>query len=379
MDVQRVRDWLVVQQMPGLGVKRQQQLREHLGKVSDILAMQEDQLAKLPANIRTIFSEVQHRGDKHPFYDRANRIIDHALTSHWEIVDIESNGYPVALANIPYAPPLLFILGDASLLHEPQLAVVGARKASRMALDISYSWAKTLAGQGLVITSGLALGVDGAAHEGALATSGGQTMAVLAHGLDRLYPQAHRHLADRIVAQGALVTEFLPGAGVRRDHFPRRNRIISGLSQGVLVVEASVKSGSLITAQYAVEHNREVFAVPSSIANPMAAGCHLLIKQGAQLVESVQDIIDSFPAVEQPSLRKGSVISSESDTILDNLHDPSLKALLSLVPYEFMHVDQLIEKAARSAQEVTGLLMELQLMGVIEEQGASVRRIKPFG
>ncbi|MBB3103027.1 DNA-processing protein DprA [Azomonas macrocytogenes] len=202
--------------------------------------------------------------------------------------------YPALLAELPDAPPLLYVEGNPALLERPQLAMVGSRRASRPGLDNAHSFAVSLAGAGFVVTSGLALGIDGAAHQGAL-DAGGQTVAVLGTGLARLYPQRHASLAQAIIEQGgALVSELPLDSPPQASNFPRRNRIISGLSLGVLVVEASPSSGSLITARQAIEQGREVFAIPGPIHHPGARGCHQLIREGAVLVECVQDMLEAL-------------------------------------------------------------------------------------
>ncbi|MQT60013.1 DNA-protecting protein DprA [Pseudomonas sp. FSL R10-0399] len=202
--------------------------------------------------------------------------------------------YPALLAEIKDPPPVLFVAGDPGILEKPQLAMVGSRRASRPGLDTAAAFSKCLAGAGFVITSGLALGIDGAAHQAAL-DIGGQTIGVLGTGLQKLYPQRHRALADAMIANGsAVVSEFPLDAGPLSGNFPRRNRIISGLSLGVLVVEASVASGSLITARLAAEQGREVYALPGSIHHPGARGCHQLIRDGATLVETVEHILEGL-------------------------------------------------------------------------------------
>ncbi|WP_301362247.1 DNA-processing protein DprA [Stutzerimonas nitrititolerans] len=226
-------------------------------------------------------------------------------------------GYPALLAELPDAPPLLFVEGEPALLERPQLAMVGSRRASRPGMDNARSFARSLGGAGFVITSGLALGIDGAAHQGAL-DAGGQTVAVLGTGLQRLYPARHTGLASSIVeGGGALVSELPLDCPPQAANFPRRNRIISGLSLGVLVVEASPSSGSLITARLAAEQGREVYAIPGSIHHPGARGCHQLIRQGATLAESVEDILQALrgwqqlaPAtqIEEPERRQGHLL-----------------------------------------------------------------------
>lgn len=214
-------------------------------------------------------------------------------------------GYPALLAQLQDAPPLLFVAGDPAILEWPQLALVGSRRASKPGLDTATAFSRSLAEAGFVITSGLALGIDGAAHRAALEV-GGRTVGVLGTGLENCYPQRHRDLARAMIDQGsAVVSEFSLDTGPRPEHFPRRNRIISGLSLGVLVVEASVASGSLITARLAADQGREVYAIPGSIHHPGARGCHQLIRDGAVLVECVQHILETLqgwqrlpPAVE---------------------------------------------------------------------------------
>lgn len=211
-----------------------------------------------------------------------------------QLLSLGTPEYPALLGELPDAPPLLFVEGDAGILEQPQLAIVGSRRASRAGLDTARSFARSLAGGGFVIGSGLALGIDGAAHQGAL-DAGGTTVAALGTGLACVYPRRHLGLAERIVeAGGALVSELLPDSAAQAANFPRRNRIISGLALGVLVVEASPQSGSLITARLAAEQGREVYAIPGSIHHPGARGCHQLLREGATLVESVEDILGAL-------------------------------------------------------------------------------------
>ncbi|MCY1406878.1 DNA protecting protein DprA [compost metagenome] len=226
--------------------------------------------------------------------EQATRTLRWLESAQNDLLMWDAPDYPALLAELADAPPLLFVAGSRALLEQPQLAMVGSRRASRPGLDCAHAFARSLAGGGFSIASGLALGIDGAAHLGAL-DAGGRTVAVLGTGLERIYPQRHKGLAQRIVAEGgALVSELPLDCPPQSANFPRRNRIISGLSLGVLVVEASPSSGSLITARLAAEQGREVFAIPGSIHHPGARGCHELIRQGATLVESVDDILASL-------------------------------------------------------------------------------------
>ncbi|MEX6500577.1 DNA-processing protein DprA [Pseudomonas zhanjiangensis] len=268
-------------------------------------------------------------------------------------------GYPALLAELGDAPPVLFVAGDAALLELPQLAMVGSRRASRPGLDTAHGFARSLAGGGFVITSGLALGIDGAAHRGALAAAG-KTVAVLGTGLQCLYPARHTQLAAEIVEQGgALVSELPLDCPPHASNFPRRNRIISGLSLGVLVVEASPSSGSLITARLAAEQGREVYAIPGSIHHPGARGCHQLIRDGATLVESIEHILEALRGWQTPSPAACAVsaMPAERHPLVELLHAAphSSEALAAAVGWPL--------------PEVLAALTELELEGRVACEG----------
>lgn len=266
-------------------------------------------------------------------------------------------GYPSLLAEIPDPPPLLFIAGNPELLDRPQLAMVGSRRASRPGLDTARAFSRTLATSGFVITSGLALGIDGAAHEAALDV-GGATIGVLGTGLENFYPQQHRALAARMSEQGsAVVSEFPLDAGPQAANFPRRNRIISGLSLAVLVVEASVRSGSLITARLAAEQGREVYAMPGSIHHPGARGCHQLIRNGATLVESVEHILEG--------LRHWHVASPAAEPAASALPAPVDHPLLALLHAAPQTSEALAHSSGLPLPHVLAELTELELDGRI--------------
>ena len=289
------------------------------------------------------------------------------------LATLDDPRYPALLREIPDAPPLLYIHGDPSVLCELQLAVVGSRNPTSGGRRAAYDFARYLGGAGLVITSGLALGVDAAAHEGAL-DGGGRTIAVVGTGLDRVYPARHRDLAHRIAENGALVSEFPIGVGPRPEHFPRRNRVISGLSLGTLVVEAAARSGSLITARLAAEQGREVFAIPGSIHNPLARGCHALIRQGAKLVEQGSDIIEELgqlAGVVAP-FEEPSEAVEEGPTELDEEY----RALLECMGYDPQPVDLLVERSGLTAEAVSSMLLVLELGGRVESlPGGSYLRL----
>lgn len=268
--------------------------------------------------------------------------------------------YPALLAQIDDAPPLLFVAGEPNILEKPQLAMVGSRRASRPGMDTAAAFSRSLASAGFVITSGLALGIDGAAHQAALDV-GGQTIGVLGTGLENFYPQRHRQLAAAMIAQGsAVVSEFPLDAAPQAANFPRRNRIISGLSLGVLVVEASMASGSLITAKLAAEQGREVYAIPGSIHHPGAKGCHQLIRDGATLVESIEHILDG--------LRGWQALSRPAPMPVTH----PLVALLHAAPHTS---EGLAIASGRPLSHILAALTELELEGqVICESGRWLAR-----
>lgn len=277
------------------------------------------------------------------------------------VITINDPHYPYLLKQIPDAPPLLFVQGDPAVLNTLQLAMVGSRNASSIGIDIAQQFSAYLAGSGITITSGLALGIDAACHRGALSQPIGKTIAVMGTGPDSIYPAHHQALAQQIIAQGALVTEFPTESRAKANHFPRRNRIISGLSAGVLVVEAAVQSGSLITARMAAEQGREVFAIPGSIHNPMAKGCHSLIKQGAKLVETAADIIEEISGLRQLIAKP---LPCSTNVISDNL-SPELAQLISHIEYAPTPIDVIVERSGLTVEDVSSMLLLLELANKI--------------
>ncbi|MCO6412881.1 MAG: DNA-processing protein DprA [Thiogranum sp.] len=272
--------------------------------------------------------------------------------------------YPMRLAEISDPPALLFTHGDQDYLSQPQLAIVGSRNPTRDGQELAREFASYLVSYGLTITSGLASGIDGAAHQGAL-DGGGTTIAVMGTGLDRVYPSRHRKLAHQIAENGVLVSEFPPGTAPTPSNFPRRNRIISGLSVGTLVVEAALRSGSLITARIALEQGREVFAIPGSIHNPLTRGCHALIRQGAKLVETGEHVLEELagvltrlephPGGDSPPENRCNRTATPGKPGEDYLQ------LLDLMGYHSVSVDQLVQRSGLTPQEVSSMLLVLEL------------------
>lgn len=278
------------------------------------------------------------------------------------IVTLHDPRYPELLKEIADPPSLLFVQGDVDLLSQWQIAMVGSRNPSASGRDTSYEFSRYMAQGGLTITSGLAMGVDAAAHQGALSGQG-KTIAVIGTGLDRVYPAKHRELAHDIASTGAIVSEFALGTAPRAENFPRRNRIISGLSLGTLVVEAALRSGSLITARMALEQGREVFAIPGSIHNPLARGCHQLIRDGAKLVETAQDILEELGSLAGFQGEENVIVARvDSETGLDE----DYQILLDQLGYDPIQIDLLIERCRLTADVVSSMLLLLELQGMVE-------------
>jgi DNA processing protein len=309
---------------------------------------------------------------------------DHALLTFDRADD-----FPDLLNEIASAPAALFVVGDASTLWQPQIAIVGSRNASQAGIAIARDFARTLSLAGFAITSGLAEGIDGAAHTAAL-DAAGRTLAVLGTGPDLVYPPRHHNLAARIASQGALVSEFAPGTPGHPRNFPRRNRIIAGLSLGTLVVEASLRSGSLITARDAAEAGREVFAIPGSIHNPLARGCHQLIRNGAKLIETAEEVIAELVPLVQglgASLRERLLADAAGDaspasvrrrtSVADRARDPDYAKLFAALGHDTLGIDQLALRSGLEIATLSSMLLMLELEGevVAASGGGYARRV----
>jgi len=318
-----------------------------------------------------IIRKAYHSGQWQAEVDKIGKTLDQFQA---QIVPITSEDYPPQLQQITKPPPLLYIRGNPHCLNLPQLAIVGSRRMTKGGEVIATSWAKSLAASGFTITSGMAVGIDSCAHRGALEAHQGVSIAVIATGIDRIYPSRNASLAEQIIEKGgALVTELAPGTPPLPAHFPQRNRIISGLSLGVLVVEAALKSGSLITAKYALEQNCEVFAIPGSINSPQSKGCHQLIKQGACLVETAAELVEEIAGPLATYGEKYQHLTQNSTELkpADELsHEESL--LLELLGYEPMLIDEL--DTTWPMENLLQLLIALELKGVVvSEQGYYTR------
>jgi DNA processing protein len=273
--------------------------------------------------------------------------------------------YPPPLASIARAPPALYVLGDVAALSSPQIAMVGARACSASGRSTARAFAEHFARTGLTVTSGLALGIDAASHEGALSANG-LTIAVCGCGLDIIYPRRNAALAARIREHGALVSEFPPRTPPLPPHFPQRNRIISGLSFGTLVVEAARTSGSLITAQHALEQGREVFAIPGSIHNPLSRGCHKLIREGARLIEDAAEVLSELPNfLNVQSLAVGPEAARDG-ALRGSALDKEYEILLDALGFEPASIDVLVARTGIPGDSIASMLLILELRGLIE-------------
>jgi DNA processing protein len=289
-----------------------------------------------------------------------------------------SEDFPALLRDAANPPAALFVAGDPACLWSAQIAIVGARSATAGGLTNARAFARTLAQTGNTITSGLAEGIDGAAHEGAL-EAGGKTIAVLGTGPDLVYPRKHADLAQRIVRAGAVVSEFPPGTPGKSENFPRRNRLIAALSLGTLVIEAGLNSGSLITARLAAEIGREVFALPGSIHSPLARGCHKLIRDGAKLVETAEEVIQELHGVGgllAESLRRRLDTPATPVRASDAVQrDPDYQRLLDALDAEPAALDELVERTGLAAAALSSMLLVLELDGAVAaENGRYARR-----
>jgi DNA processing protein len=398
--------WLALLAVPGIRRRERLALIEHFGNAAAVFDAGRGSLQKL----------LPDRPEAIAAFSAGPDPAAHAAALDWlaqpgqHLVTWGDADYPALLRQIPDPPLALYVLGDRRLLSRPQLAIVGSRNASATGRENAHAFARHLAGAGLVITSGLALGIDAAAHRGALAADdsrdgggraasgtaagNGVTVAVAATGLDRVYPARHQELAHDIAARGALVSEFPLGTPPQAENFPVRNRLISGLALGVLVVEAAAGSGSLITARLATDQGREVFAIPGSIHSPLSRGCHALIRQGAKLVETANDILEELgalaqfaaPPVEELESRRERRPRKSNAAALARVAreappSPELptdqQQLLAHLGHDPASIDQLVERSGLTAEAVSSMLLQLELQGLIEASaGGNYQRIR---
>lgn len=358
---------LIAQSLKACTPKLQLILIEELGSFSQIFEGKQPVKNTALNQQLQIIRKAYHAGHWQSAVEKIEKTLDQFQA---QILPISSPDYPSHLQQIAKPPPLLYVRGNINSLHLPQIAIVGSRRMTRGAEITAKSWGKSLAASGFAITSGMAIGIDSSAHKGALEAPQGISIGVIATGIDRMYPSRNTDLAENIIEKGgALVTEFAPGTPPLPAHFPQRNRIISGLSLGVLVVEAAIKSESLITAKYALEQNREVFAIPGSINSPQSKGCHKLIKQGACLVETTTELVEELagPLASYGEKYKYLTTVPKENSSTTLLSDEESQ-LLELLDYQPLLVDELV--TPWSMDKLLQLLIALELKGaIVSEQG----------
>ncbi len=365
--------WLALWRAPEIGAIRFMQLHQQFPKLSDLFSLSQHELNALQLNTQLIAYLTK------PDWSLIEKDILWINQSGNSVMTYLDEDFPVLLKEIKSTPPLLFIRGNRHSLATPQLAIVGSRHPSVIGIENAGRFAKHLGNHGLTITSGLALGIDAASHRGALATRS-HTIAVMGTGLDSIYPKQHRYLAEEIAQQGALVSEFPCGTTAMAKHFPRRNRIISGLSLGVLVVEAAQNSGSLITAHTANDQGREVFAMPGSIHNPLSRGCHVLLRQGAKLVENANDILEELgPLLVASANPPTDPLQGGETCIADSkprnslprgeqaLGDLSLnfKKIIDSIDFAATPIDLIVSRSGLTASAVSSMLLHLELQELV--------------
>jgi DNA processing protein len=368
--IAEVRAWLTLLRAPGFGASA---IRQRIAQRTSAEAV----LAHLK---RDALSEATRAWFAQPDDALIDRDLAWLDAPRHHLIAITDDDYPALLIKGQNPPAALFVAGEPASLWMPQIAIVGARRATTGGLENARAFAKAFVQAGNAVTSGLAEGIDGAAHTAAL-DAGGATIAVLGTGPDTIYPRQHAPLAERIVEHGALVSEFPPGTEGRPEFFPRRNRIIAGLSLGTLVVEAGLKSGSLITARLANEQGREVFALPGLIHNPMARGCHQLIRDGAKLVETAAEVLDELHGLGTllaDDLRRrleGDETQAAHGAVSSRSDDPDYVKLFASLDGQPLALDELAERTQLSAAALSSMLLVLELDGVVvAENGRYARR-----
>ena len=366
-----VSDWLAAIYIKSLSVKQMLQLRKHFDSLHHLYCATRSELCSLkltPEQIKEI---------KHLNWQQVKSDMEWiAASDAHHIIHLFDNRYPPMLKEISDPPLVLFVKGDYRLLKSAQIAIVGSRCATPLGRGIAFQLAAAFTQYGLVVTSGLALGIDSAAHEGALHDDG-NTIAVTGCGLNHTYPRSNRPLVDKILLQGgAIISEFPLNTPPLARHFPRRNRIIAGISDGVTVIEAALRSGSLITARLAAEFGRDVFAVPGAIHQPLSKGTHQLIKQGAKLVETPEDVLEEILPQISGRLcnKKANQACSKNDLSL--LSDNERK-VYGAISYELTDFDTIIQQSGLTLSDVSSILLTLELQGRIHITAGGYVRVVP--
>lgn len=356
--------WLAALHLPGIGPVKIQRWLSYFSNLENLFKANIAELTVAgltPKEIQLV---------QHPDWRAVDADLGWVQKPQCHVVTLQDARYPALLKELSDAPLVLYVRGDVDKLALPQIAIVGSRNPTIVAKETAEQFATSLVRAGLVVTSGLAAGIDAACHRGALIA--GSTIAVTGAGLNHIYPAIHRRLADEIAATGALVSEFPPNVPPVAKNFPRRNRIISGLSLGVVVIEAALRSGSLITARFAAEQGRDVFAMPGSIHNPLAKGCHRLIRDGAKLIETADDILEELSSLWQAAsvVHAEKVLNKNNSAIDQKQYD-----FLAHIDYVVTPLDAIIIRSGLTAGAVSSMLLALELQGlVVVVPGGYIRR-----
>ena len=359
----KIQSWLALSLVPGMGPVTCNKLVAHFGSPEKVLAAGSSSLTAVASLRKESLAALSGEGRQH-LEDLANKEIDRAAEKNIAIIPGDDPLYPALLKNIHDPPIVLYVLGAPELLNCRGIGIVGSRAATHYGKDVAGQMAASLSRQGFTIISGLALGIDTAAHNGALAAEG-KTIAVLGCGIDRVYPPGNHNLYRSIASAGAVVSEYPLGTKPDNFRFPARNRIISGLSLGIVVVEAANRSGSLITAKHALEQGREVFAVPGRIDSVKSAGTHTLLQQGAKLVHSINDIVEEFPAALLQQSAEEPGMEEDEHVFFENLSqkEAELFGFIEVYPRTF---DDIIKESGFTAQQTNELLLLLELKGMVQ-------------
>lgn len=350
--------WVALTRTPTIGARRGLKLIEQFSELSEIFA------CKNRKYIAKSLSEEALNYIAHPDWNGIEQDLKWAAKPCHHLITLNHPAYPLYLREIPDPPLVLYIKGCLESLNTLQIALVGSRNPSFSGRETAFQFAHDLAKNHITITSGLARGIDSCGHEGALKADGA-TIAVLGSGIDRIYPKEHTHLAEKIIAQGAIVSEFPPETPPLAKHFPQRNRIISGLSRGVLVVEAAIKSGSLVTARLANEQGREVFAIPGSIHHVLSKGCHHLIQEGARLVGTVNDIFEELGLSDdwnEPLAQNQTSKRSFSSTMTMTAEE---KRIWGCIDFEPASTDLITLRSGLTIGEVSSILLSFEINDLI--------------
>ncbi len=355
MNVEEISWWVALNMVPDMGDKTFIRLIEHFGSAEAVFSASFSELKSVEGIRPSVIDGIKIFKD----FKNARKEVERARDAGVSILTFKDQDYPGNLRNIQDPPPLLYVRGKLEQSDAKAVAIVGSRKTSSYGKAVAERLAHELSSLGITVVSGMAIGIDSFAHEGAL--KGGRTVAVLGSGIDIIYPRSNQKLYERIIEKGAVISQFPMGTEPRKSNFPLRNRVISGLSMGVVIVEAAERSGALITAHWALEQGREVFAVPGSIFSQNSKGPHKLIKSGAKLVESIDDVLEEiFPDFAAKREKVNVDLTTDEEKIL------------AIIKRGYRFIDEVIEISGKSAAEVGAIIMGLELKGVITQMEGNI-------